>query len=431
MDSSGTLLARVNVWMDTNTSNKGSTTHQNSNFSFQDAEYHHLANYNTYERFENDVLRYSDIDVSTTFDVNELSDEDIAKYSPIINDDEISIDIVDFIWTYETTETDYDNLGEKTSTNKESSHEYFSYGEGNSGIFIAAQEDMGGITYLFDSEREIVATSMSAELITPDFLGSKTPAILQNWLDVYEDQLESFSGQSGDWSLMQTETGAIALLLGDNIVEVGKTQIEDGSDEVNWTIRFSEVDLEFYGQNAKTDNVGELSLSEHRVDMSIQLYADDDMFADAFKDFIDTYAPPSDVDLSGTPSEGFDFSNVQSIHYRIKNKDYDGTGEYNNSTEVTFLPHNEWGGSDWENKISVISKNGMFSIEDSDWNDIGVSWFDSDIEFSKPDFLGLNTEKILENWILVQGQTLEEFSDLTGDFSFMQTKTGEIAIFLG
>ena len=143
----------------------------------------------------------------------------------------------------------------------------------------------------------------------------------------------------------------------------GKTQIEDKSDEVNWTIRFSEVDLEFYGQNAKTDNVGELSLSEHRVDISIQLYADDDMFADAFKDYIDTYAPPSDVDLSGTPAEGFDFSNVQSINYRIKNKDYDGTGEYNNSSEVTFLPHNESGGSDWENKLSVISKNGMFQLK--------------------------------------------------------------------
>ena len=53
-----------------------------------------------------------------------------------------------------------------------------------------------------------------------------------------------------------------------------------------------------------------ISLSEHRVDMSVQLYADDDMFADAFKDFIDTYAPPSDVDLTGTPAEGFDFSDV-------------------------------------------------------------------------------------------------------------------------
>ena len=113
MNSSGTLLARVNVWMDTNTSNKGSTTHQNSNFSFQDADYHHLANYNTYERFEDNVLRYSDIDVSTTFDVKELSDEDIVNFLPISNDDEISIDIVDFIWTYETTETHYDNLGEK------------------------------------------------------------------------------------------------------------------------------------------------------------------------------------------------------------------------------------------------------------------------------------------------------------------------------
>ena len=55
---------------------------------------------------------------------------------------------------------------------------------------------------------------MSGDLINPNFLGpSNTPDILQKWLDVYEDDLEAFSGESGDWSLMQTEAGAIALLV--------------------------------------------------------------------------------------------------------------------------------------------------------------------------------------------------------------------------
>ena len=35
-------------------------------FSFQDADYQHLAGYNSYEREENDLIRYSDVDVSTT-----------------------------------------------------------------------------------------------------------------------------------------------------------------------------------------------------------------------------------------------------------------------------------------------------------------------------------------------------------------------------
>ena len=57
---------------------------------------------------------------------------------------------------------------------------------------------------------QIAGTSMSGELINPNFLLGlqNTPGILQKWLDVYEDDLETFSGESGDWSLMQTEAGA-------------------------------------------------------------------------------------------------------------------------------------------------------------------------------------------------------------------------------
>ena len=64
---------------------------------------------------------------------------------------------------------------------------------------------------------QIAGTSMSGELINPNFLDLgtylNTPGILQNWLDVYEDHLETFSGESGDWSLMQTEAGGIVLLV--------------------------------------------------------------------------------------------------------------------------------------------------------------------------------------------------------------------------
>ena len=87
-----------------------------------------------------------------------------------------------------------------------------------------------------------------------------------------------------------------------------------------------------------TDNVGELSLSKSRVDFQVQLYAGDDEVLDIFEEFIDTYSPPSNVDLTGTPAEGFDFSKLESINYRTKNKDYDGTGEYKNSSELSFHP---------------------------------------------------------------------------------------------
>ena len=86
---------------------------------------------------------------------------------------------------------------------------------------------------------------MSGDLTNPNFLGpSNTPGILQKWLDVYEDDLEAFSGESGDWSLMQTEAGAIALLVNDNIVGVGNLEVEERSDEVEWRIRFNELEAE-------------------------------------------------------------------------------------------------------------------------------------------------------------------------------------------
>ena len=64
----------------------------------------------------------------------------------------IAMNSIDHIWTYETTETNYDSLGDATSTSSETRIEYFS----SDGQFIAAQEDMGGITYLYDDNWEIV-----------------------------------------------------------------------------------------------------------------------------------------------------------------------------------------------------------------------------------------------------------------------------------
>jgi len=430
MNSSGILLARVNVWLDTTISDDGSTIHEGSYFGFQDADYHHLAGYNSYEREENNLIRYSDVDVSTVVYLDELSNDDIDKFSPIENNSGVTINSIDHIWTYESTETNYDSSGVATSNSSETRMEYFS----SDGQFIAAQEDMGGITYLYDNVGQIAGTSMSGELKNPNFLDLgtylNTPGILQKWLDMYEDDLETFSGESGDWSFMQTEANGIVLLVNDNIVAVGNPEIEERSDEVEWRIKFKELEAEIFGQNSMTDNVGELSLSKSRVDFQVQLYAGDDEVLDIFEELIDTYSPPSNVDLTGTPAEGFDFSKLESINYRTKNKDYDGTGEYKNSSELSFIPYNQWGGSDWENKLSVEYKNGMFSIKDSNWDDIGVSWFDPDIELSTPDFLGSNTQVILDNWFDVHETNLEQTLGLDESvvWEIAQTQTGAISL---
>ena len=97
-----------------------------------------------------------------------------------------------------------------------------------------------------------------------------------------------------------------------------------------------------------------------------------------------------------------------------------------------FIPYNQWGGSDWENKLSVEYKNGMFSIKDSNWDDIGVSWFDPDIELSTPDFLGSNTEVIIDNWFDVHETNLEQALGLDGSgvWEIQQTQTGAISLFV-
>ena len=68
------------------------------------------------------------------------------SFHQLSNDSGITMNSIDHIWTYESTETNYDSLGDATSNSSETRMEYFS----SDGQFIAAQEDMGGITYLYD-----------------------------------------------------------------------------------------------------------------------------------------------------------------------------------------------------------------------------------------------------------------------------------------
>ena len=86
------------------------------------------------------------------------------------------------------------------------------------------------------------------------------------------------------------------------------------------------------------------------------------------------FAPPEDVDLTGTVAENFDFPGVAYIQSEIWYNDFDGDGEYSTYERAKFIPSDDTGESDWDNKVSVEDRNGQLIMKDADYNDIGISW---------------------------------------------------------
>ena len=117
------------------------------------------------------------------------------------------------------------------------------------------------------------------------------------------------------------------------------------------------------GWNRTTDTADVLSTTENGV----QFYLDEYNGDQEFDDLVAKYAPPETVDLSGTVAESFDFTGAVKIQYDIWNNDFDGDGIYNSYDRAKFIPDDGTGGTDWDNKVSVELRSGIFEVKDADY----------------------------------------------------------------
>ncbi|MDA9209509.1 hypothetical protein N9O77_01955, partial [bacterium] len=217
---------------------------------------------------------------------------------------------------------------------------------------------------LSDSEED-------SNLITPDFLGTNTSAILDNWLSVHGESLAQASDGTGTLSMMQTVHGAVALLSDESILAVGDVDVDEvnSSGEVYWDIWFNSLGSGVGGWNRETGTQDVLSLTENGVQFTLDKHKDNT----EFNELLLRFAPPEDVDLTGTVAENFDFPGVAYIQSEIWYNDFDGDGEYSTYDRAKFIPSDDTGESDWDNKVSVEDRNGQLIMKDADYNDIGIS----------------------------------------------------------
>ena len=285
-------------------------------------------------------------------------------------------------------------------------------------------------SYVMDEDFSVAAVNSEedSDLTPPDFLGTNTSAILDNLLSVHGESLAQASDGTGTLSMMQTVDGSIALLSDESILAVGDVDVDDvnSSGEVYWGIWFNSLGSGVGGWNRETGTQDVLSLTENGVRFNLDEHKDDA----AFNELLLRFAPPEDVDLTGTVAENFDFPGVAYIQSEIWYNDFDGDGEYSTYERAKFIPSDDTGESDWDNKVSVEDRNGQLIMKDADYNDIGISWVSNELynDLTPPDFLGTNTSAILDNLLSVHGESLAQASDGTGTLSMMQTVDGSIAL---
>jgi Ca2+-binding RTX toxin-like protein len=306
-------------------------------FSFSNAEGHSLiTDYATGERIQFDADRFG-------FDVGNLTSEITTEYSDA---------------------TDQTKLYVQTAT--VARHHIATV---NGEYAIASPE--------YDERWDDVNVQLYNNLITPDFLGVNTAAILDNWLDIHGASVAEASGETGTLSMVQTVDGAVALLSEGQILAVGDVDVDDVNSygEVYWHIWFNSVEGGLGGWNRATDVQDVLSLTENGVQFSLNEYKDDA----EFNDLLLRFAPPENVDLTGTIAENFDFSGVAYIQSVTWYNDFDGDGKYSTYDRAKFIPGDGTGGGDWDSKVSVEDRNGQLIMKDADYNDIGISWVSSEL----------------------------------------------------
>ena len=68
--------------------------------------------------------------------------------------------------------------------------------------------------------------------------------------------------------------------------------------------------------------------------------------------------------------KNFDFKGAVKIQYEIWSNDFDGDGNYETYDRAKFIPDDGTGGTDWDNKVVVVLRDGIFEIRDSSGNAI-------------------------------------------------------------
>ena len=196
------------------------------------------------------------------------------------------------------------------------------------------------------------------EFSTPDFLGSNTQVILDNWFDVHETNLEQTLGldESVVWEIAQTQTGAISLSADGKMLSLGETRVREPNDdgETYWDIEFDSIyshRISIGGWNGATDTDGEYDSARNGVNLSVEYLPGDE----EFDPIADEYAP-SDGVVGNTDAESFDFENISKIRFGTWHNDFDGSGVYSVRTEAQFVPKDGFGNDDWDNSLTVIEK---------------------------------------------------------------------------
>ena len=380
MSSNGTLLARINTWFNQETFSQTVRESIGYNFRLEDQfEGFQEISFNYYARSEDGTLSYTDTDIRTSsIALDVLSNEKTIEIDPIENEAGITTDKIANVVLNESTQINYDNGGELESRSFEQQIDYFDV----VGVYLGRQENYSGSITLFDPDNVVVGSVFTSKLVPLDFLGANTSKIFENWISKFEEQLDDLVDTSGAWSFMQIESeNSVALLLGDKVVSIGLIRIEEpnGDNDVYWDIEFESIEITLGGWNRLVgENSKELGLTFNGVKLA-QLYYDDD---DMFSGLVNAYAPSSDVNLSGTIADEFDFNDVEIVEYETWYNG-DGSGNYEEKTQLSFIPDDD----SWDSKITSILRNEMFTLVDNNWDNIDVSWLnitsrDPDVEYS-------------------------------------------------
>ena len=378
MSSDGTLLGRINNWFDQQTFSQSVRESIGYNFRFEGQfEEFQEVSFNSYARSENGILRYTDKDIRISIARDVLSNEKNIEIGPIENDAGITTDKVASVFLDESTQINYDIAGDFVSSSFEQQVDYFD----ELGDYLGRQENYSGSITLFDANDAVVGSEFTSKLVPVDFLGANTSEILKNWLLEFEEQLDDLVDTPAVWSFMQIEgENSVALLSGGNVVSVGEIIVDEpnNQNDIYWDIRFESIEINLGGWNRlDEENSNEIGLTHNGVKLSL-LYYDDD---DEFSGLVNSYVPPSGINLSGTVAADFDFNNVEIVQFQTWYNG--GPGNYEEKTQLSFVPDDD----SWDSKITNILRNDIFNLVDNDYNDIGVSWLnissrDPDVEHS-------------------------------------------------